>query len=643
MQADFLDYYRNNLNFLRQASEDFARAYPKIAASLALSNFECADPFVERLLEGTAFLTAKVEAHLDTGYARFLQQVVAQVAPMLNIPLPALACVQLTPRQLGQLPYVASGQTFALPALKGRKCTFSALWPLQFTPFAFSNWSYHQGVSAELPQWAELELGIKAKSVLTCDINLTVPLSALHSWYELNPSASSVLELFLNLPESAASSFYQLLCQEQLAVYVRGVDARGASVLHQLKPLEVQAALYAQPSYLQQVVGGAAALDYLALYLHYPALCKFIRLTNLVEQWLKLNLTSGRLIVVCQRDLTAQLSLGTESVLTAVLPLINVFAQRSNRSALTLRSDYQVQIDRTHPRDYEVLTVKEIECYDQQQRLRFRAFPMTGVRPILPVAAPSSEDSEAAAELELGSDEVSFSCERRVPLVSANPRSLYRLSHMFVAFTGSAYIQAVTGALAALEPQLQEGAVPRDLGLDIVAQCYCSNGDLPYFLLANAEVRSSNDLVSGTILGDVTKMSPARLTSAATDDLTLLSFALMNTTALLRQPEAEIVAYLRALIVACGEHSSEVEQLAQCVVGFSREHMTFRQFKQGVVFFEEGVRLTLTLDESLLGGSGIRFVAELLAQVLMSSLALNAHAQLHVRSTTNEEVGVWTH
>ena len=238
--------------------------------------------------------------------------------------------------------------------------------------------------------------------------------------------------------------------------------------------------------------------------------------------------------------------------------------------------------------------------------------------------------------------EVGFSWERRLPAVSAHPRSLYRISNVFVAFTGQAYDQVLSSALQNLEPQLwaamaaeKQGAgaahasdaahvakttLPiRDLGLDLVAQCYCSNGDLPYFLAKDAEIRSSNDVVSGVLLGDVTKMSSARLTTAADDDLQLLSFVLLNTTALLRQRDSEIVAYLQELLTACGDHSSEIEQLSHCIVGLKREHMTFRLWREGVVFFEEGALLTLTLDESFLGGSGLMFVAELLAQVLLSA------------------------
>lgn len=631
MPADFLDYYRKNLQSLRSAAADFAHAYPKIAANLALDNFACADPFVERLLEGSAFIASQVEAHLDSGYARLLQQLVTHSAPLFNTPLPALACVQLSAQQSGQLPLIAAGQSFTLPTVKGQNCTFSALWPAAVHPLSAHNWVYHHNVADELP---ELGLGAQAKSVLACELTLKVPASAARSWLELQrqqqPQAAG-LELFCNMPESTAASLYQLWRHDQIAVYVRTTELNGRTKLQQLAPVTCVASLYQQPSYLQEVVGGAAALDYLALYLNYPQLCKFIRLHGLLEQWLKLNLSSGRLIVVFKRELNIPLEL---SILTNVVPLINIFSARSNRTALTLRSDYQIQIDRTHPLDYEVLAISALECYDQQQRLRFVAHPLTGLRPI-----PDTPEVSG----------VSFSCERRLPQVRPNPRSPYPISNMFVALSGPAYRQAYSAALAALEPKLlalqtaQQQAAIRELGLDLVAQCYCSNGDLPYFLAQDASVRSSNDELHGTILGDVTKMVTARLTSVSDDELKLLSLVLINTTALLRQPDSEVVAYLRSLLLVLGNHSLEVEQLAQCLVSFKREAQTFRRIKQGVVFFEEGARLTVTLDESKLGGSGLMFVAELWAQVLLSALAVNTPAQVKVSTTDEEEVGVWQH
>ncbi len=66
---DFLDYYRENLGYLRTLGAEFAAEFPKIAARLDLSAFECQDPYVERLLEGTAFLAARVEKNWMTDTA----------------------------------------------------------------------------------------------------------------------------------------------------------------------------------------------------------------------------------------------------------------------------------------------------------------------------------------------------------------------------------------------------------------------------------------------------------------------------------------------------------------------------------------------------------------------------------------------
>jgi len=56
-----LDYYNRELRYLRDLGGEFARDFPKVAGRLGLDAFECADPYVERLLEGFAFLAARVQ------------------------------------------------------------------------------------------------------------------------------------------------------------------------------------------------------------------------------------------------------------------------------------------------------------------------------------------------------------------------------------------------------------------------------------------------------------------------------------------------------------------------------------------------------------------------------------------------------
>lgn len=61
MNPRLLDLYNQELQHVRESAAEFAKEYPKIAGRLSLSGVDCADPYVERLLEGFAYLTARVQ------------------------------------------------------------------------------------------------------------------------------------------------------------------------------------------------------------------------------------------------------------------------------------------------------------------------------------------------------------------------------------------------------------------------------------------------------------------------------------------------------------------------------------------------------------------------------------------------------
>ena len=56
MDTRLLRHYETELAFLREMGAEFAKSYPKVASRLGMDGLEILDPYVERLLEGTAFL-----------------------------------------------------------------------------------------------------------------------------------------------------------------------------------------------------------------------------------------------------------------------------------------------------------------------------------------------------------------------------------------------------------------------------------------------------------------------------------------------------------------------------------------------------------------------------------------------------------
>ena len=97
MDPRLLRLYEQELKFVRELGGEFAAEFPKIAARLGLDSFECADPYVERLLEGFAFLAARVQLKLESEFPAFTQHLLELVYPHYLAPTPSMTVVQLQP------------------------------------------------------------------------------------------------------------------------------------------------------------------------------------------------------------------------------------------------------------------------------------------------------------------------------------------------------------------------------------------------------------------------------------------------------------------------------------------------------------------------------------------------------------------
>jgi type VI secretion system protein ImpG len=76
---------------------EFAAAFPKIAGRLDLGGFEIRDPYVERLLQGTAFLAARIQMKLDAEFPRFSHRLLEMLYPHYLAPTPAMLVAQFQP------------------------------------------------------------------------------------------------------------------------------------------------------------------------------------------------------------------------------------------------------------------------------------------------------------------------------------------------------------------------------------------------------------------------------------------------------------------------------------------------------------------------------------------------------------------
>src|SRR6266700_2172433 len=145
MDERLLNLYNTELRHLREMAGEFAREYPKIAGRLALdgeAKEACPDPYVERLLEGFAWLAARVHLKLDAEFPRFTQALLETIYPHYLSPVPSMALVRFEPDlqdgALAEGSLVPRGTSIFSNLAKGERtrCQFrtahdTVLWPLK--------------------------------------------------------------------------------------------------------------------------------------------------------------------------------------------------------------------------------------------------------------------------------------------------------------------------------------------------------------------------------------------------------------------------------------------------------------------------------------------------------------------------------
>jgi type VI secretion system protein ImpG len=96
MDDRLFSLYEQELKHLRETLVEFGEAFPTPGRELALKA-NPADPYVERLLDGVAFLAARVRLKLDARFPQFTQSLLETIYPDFLAPMPSQAVVRLRP------------------------------------------------------------------------------------------------------------------------------------------------------------------------------------------------------------------------------------------------------------------------------------------------------------------------------------------------------------------------------------------------------------------------------------------------------------------------------------------------------------------------------------------------------------------
>ena len=145
MDREFLDFYNRELSLLYEQAGEFAEQYPGIAERLGGLVRERIDPMISGLLEGAAFLAARVQLKIKHEFPEFTANLLEQLVPNYLAPTPSVMLVKALPPYsepaLREGKRIAGGSYFDATyrererslACRYRLCSSITLWPFEVT------------------------------------------------------------------------------------------------------------------------------------------------------------------------------------------------------------------------------------------------------------------------------------------------------------------------------------------------------------------------------------------------------------------------------------------------------------------------------------------------------------------------------
>ncbi len=158
-------YYLEELSFLREMGREFAQRYPAVAHMLETAG---ADPDVERLLEGIAFLTGRVRQKLDDELPELYQSMMALLWPHYLRPVPSTGILQFEPiiDQLSGLTTIERGtEVESTPVRDGNAataCRFRTCYDVELSPLRVEAAEIEMPMATDARFKAHLRLSGKA-------------------------------------------------------------------------------------------------------------------------------------------------------------------------------------------------------------------------------------------------------------------------------------------------------------------------------------------------------------------------------------------------------------------------------------------------------------------------------------------------
>ncbi len=615
MEPQLTRLYQDELAYLRELGHEFAQEHPKIAARLGLEGMEVADPYVERLLEGLAFLAARVRLRLEAEQPRLIAQLLESMYPNFLAPVPSMMVARFgvdpnDPNLARGYPVPrGSALRSTLPRGQDTLCEFRTaaavtLWPIELVQVQYFSHAADPAL-ARLPQARGARGGLRQR--LRAGGGLSFQQLALDR-----------LALYLSAPDDVAFRLHELLLGATLGTWVgagasadAGAGWRDASSLRLLGDADDEALL---PESLRRFSGHRLLQEVAAM----PQRLLFFEIGELAPRLAGVCAAEVELVLLFARgDAALEALVDTDSLSLHCTPAINLFPKRLDRVLLGAdRWEYHAVPDRTRPMDYEVHSITAVRGHGAGNE---------GPREFQPLYSWRHDSTEAG---------------HGYYTVRREPRRLSERQRQQGARVPSYLGEEVFVAL------VDPGHGPyRESLRQLSVQALATNRDLPVLLPQGAAGgdRAWRLDAPGPVSSVLCLRGPTRPTARRPVGATgwqLVAQLARNHVALGDDGQANAAALRELLALHGPDDAAWSHQLEGLRTLNARQAVRRLPFK-GPLSFGSGVELELQIDEQAFQGAGAWLLAQVIEIVLARHAAINSFTQFTLASLQRGLIKRW--
>lgn len=615
MDTRLLKHYESELAYMRDMGAEFAAAYPKIAARLGMEGVEVLDPYVERLLEGVAFLSARVQLELEMQFPVFTSHLLEIVYPHYLAPTPSMMIAQLEPntshaglKEGFRLPRHSTVRSHLMEdeqtACEFRTAHDVTMWPIEISEAEYID-SRGGLVAAGIGRETSARAGIRLR-LKRIDGD---PISDL----KLDD-----LTLYLDRQSGVSWQLHELLNTQTVGLSGRSADRRADWAMHlpgagiSAVGFEPEEALLPTPR--RSFDGYRLLQEYFAL----PERFLFVKLNGLHAALAKAEGTEVDIYILLGDGRKEMISaISPQAFALNAVPCVNLFEKRCDRVQVTARDTEQhVVPSRTAGLDFEIYSIEGVTGISGQGEddVEFRPFY-------------SATDFTAAGDMHPAYYTVSRKMRQR--------SEKERLRGVRTSYLGSeVYLSLVDRSQA-----------PYPAGLDQLAvTALCTNRDLPMLLaMGDADVFFLPG--GGPVKKVRTPISPTRPNPTLAQGDTawrLISHLSLNYLSIAQTDSGSSAEALRELIGIYAPLGNRVtEKQLEGITNVTSRPIVRRMSDEVLSTAVRGLEISIDFDESFFEGTSVYVLGAVLERFFRKYATINSFTETVLTTERRGEIARW--